>query len=319
MRTSRHPRHRECDRSVSVLPGCSIVRILLLGAAGMLGHKMHEILGRDHEVVSTVRSPLSGLPVDPAPFLLAGRVIERVDVADMRQLDELLREIAPEAVINCVGVIKQREAAHDPVTAISINALFPHQLAAICEAQGARLIHFSTDCVFSGTDGDYTEASFPDATDLYGRTKYLGEVTDGRALTIRSSIIGRELSHFGSLVEWFLSQQGEIRGFTRAIYTGVTTIEMARIVATLLDERPDLAGLYQIASAKISKYELVVKMRDAFGRASEVDVVPYEDFASDRSLRGDRFLEATGITVSSWDEMLEQLSADASRYRRVTT
>jgi len=294
------------------------VKTLVLGGTGMLGHKMHEILAREHEVVSTTRSPLADLPVDPGPFFAAGRVIEAVDATDIALVERLLDEIMPEAVLNCIGVIKQRDTARDPTTSIAVNALLPHQLASLCAERDVRLIHFSTDCVFSGSTGDYSEDDVSDAVDMYGRTKYLGEVADGRALTIRSSIIGRELDHFQSLVEWFLSQRGEIRGFTRAIYTGVTTIEMARIVGTLLTEHPDLAGVYQVASPKISKYELLVKMRDAFAMQSEVEVVPSEDFACDRSLRGDRFVQATGMTVAPWDDMLEELSAEASRYGRVT-
>lgn len=294
------------------------MRILILGGTGMLGHKMHELLSREHDVVSTTRRPLSTLPVDPTVFLSKGTVIEGVDVSSVETLERLMADAGPDALLNCVGVIKQRASAHDAILSISMNALLPHQLARLCATHGARLIHFSTDCVFSGADGDYTEESISDATDLYGRSKFLGEISDGRALTIRSSIIGRELDHFGSLVEWFLRQQGTIKGFRRAIYTGVTTHQMASIVNRLLLDHAELAGLFQIASVKVSKYELLMRMRETFGLEDRVEIEPSDELVCDRSLRGGRFLAATGITVPSWSEMLQELAGEADRYEGVT-
>jgi dTDP-4-dehydrorhamnose reductase len=293
------------------------MRILILGGTGMLGHKMHETLSHDHEVVSTTRRPLSDLPVDPSAFLRNGTVIEDMDVSQIDVLERLVTEAAPDVLINCVGVIKQRDAAHVAIPSISINALLPHQLAGLCAARGARLFHFSTDCVFSGAEGDYTEESISDATDLYGRTKFLGEVSDRHSLTIRSSIIGRELDHFDSLVEWFLQQRGPIKGFSHAIYTGVTTGQMALIVSRLLLEQPRLTGLYQIASDKVTKYELLMMMREAFGLEDRIQVEPSDEPVCDRSLRGERFLAATGITVPSWPDMLQALAADTDRYEGV--
>lgn len=294
------------------------MRILILGGTGMLGHKLHETLSTEHEVVSTTRRPLSDLPVDAREFFQAGRLIEHVDATDIERLTALLDEIAPEAVVNCVGVIKQREAAHDPAVSIAVNSLLPHQLAALCAARGARLVHFSTDCVFSGEKGDYTEDDTSDATDLYGRTKYLGEVDGEGAITLRTSIIGRELDHFQSLVEWFLAQRGEVHGYTRAIYTGVTTAQMATIVGRVLTEHPRLSGLYQVASAKISKFDLLGLIRDRFELQDVVDLVADDTFFSDRSLVGGRFEAATGIRTPSWPAMIEDLAMDAPRYRRVT-
>jgi dTDP-4-dehydrorhamnose reductase len=289
--------------------------ILILGGTGMLGHKMHEVLSKEHEVVSTTRRPLSDLPVDPSGFLHKGSVIEGVDASRIEALGRVVADVEPDALINCVGVIKQRDAAHDPIPSISINALLPHQLAELCAARGTRLVHFSTDCVFSGARGDYTEESISDATDLYGRSKFLGEVSDEQALTIRSSIIGRELDHFGSLVEWFLRQRGEIKGFTHAIYTGVTTSQMSLIVGRLLIEHPQLTGTYQIASDKVSKYELLMMIRGAFGLEDRIQIEPSDELVCDRSLRGDRFLAATGIAVPPWPDMLKELAGDADHYQ----
>jgi dTDP-4-dehydrorhamnose reductase len=294
------------------------MRVLILGATGMLGHKMHDMLSREHDVTSTTRSALATLPTESTPFFGRGRVVERFQATDLTALDALLVDVQPAAVINCIGVIKQRDAAHDAITSITINALFPHQLVEVCAARGIRVIHFSTDCVFSGERGDYTEDDTSDALDLYGRTKYLGEVSDPGSLTIRSSIIGRELANFRSLLEWFLRQTGEVRGFRRAIYTGLTTVEMARSVDRVLVDHPGLEGLYQVASEKISKYDLLEMIRQRFGLQTLVKLLPDDTFACDRSLRGDRFVAATGIKVQAWQDMIDELAVDAARYGSVS-
>src|SRR5262249_41426173 len=156
--------------------------------------------------------------------------------------------------------------AKSSVLAIQINSLFPHQLRDLCEDLGARLIHFSTDCVFSGHTGNYRESDVPDATDVYGRSKLLGEVTEAPGLTLRTSIIGLELSHHASLIEWFLAQRGAIKGFRRAIYTGITTTEMGRLIDRVLQRHSDLHGVWHVASASITKYDLLVKLARALGR-----------------------------------------------------
>lgn len=284
----------------------------------MLGHKVHDVLSHEHDVVSTTRSSLAALPVDGRPFFRGRRLIEGTDATDPVSLSALMADVEPEVVINCIGIIKQRDAARDPTTSIGVNALFPHQLANVCAACGARLIHFSTDCVFSGSKGGYTEDDFSDAIDLYGRTKYLGEVASDHALTIRTSIIGRELNHFQSLLEWFLHQRGEVHGFTRSIYTGLTTLQMASIVGRVLVEHPELSGLYQVASEKISKFDLLAMIRERFGLQTRIELIPDDAFFCDRSLRGDRFAAATGTKTPPWENMIAELSDDAGRYGRVT-
>ena len=291
------------------------MRILILGGTGMLGHRLHERLSTEHSVVSTSRRSLISLPIDTSSFFQRGRVVEGVDVTDTAHVDGLIEGIAPDVVINCVGVIKQRADAQDAQISVRVNSLLPHELCTLAERHNARLIHFSTDCVFSGSRGTYTEDDTTDAEDLYGRSKALGEVSEDHALTLRTSIIGRELYHFSSLVEWFLQQRGKVHGFRRAIYTGVTTAELADIVSLLLADHPDLHGIYQIASSKISKYALLTLIRDEFDLRSVVSVVPDDEFVSDRSLNGSRFLESTGIGVHPWDYMVQVLAREALRYR----
>ena len=289
-------------------------RIVVLGVGGMLGHKVLQRLSVGHEVIGTLRRSKSADPYRRISFLQTDRVFDGIDAADFDGVAGLLERIRPDVVVNCVGVIKQRAAATSPVPSITINSLLPHVLADRCEALGARLIHFSTDCVFNGRRGGYAEDDVGDAEDLYGRTKYLGEVA-GRpgALTLRTSIVGRELAHFQSLVEWFLAQEGRtVGGYRKAKYSGVTTGAMAGIVERLVTEHPGLAGLYQVAGPWTDKFDLLHLVRDAFGVA--VEIVPDDTVVVDRTLRGDRFREATGISVPSWKEMLEEMAVDPTPY-----
>jgi dTDP-4-dehydrorhamnose reductase len=213
--------------------------------------------------------------------------------------------VKPDVVVNCIGIVKQLDAAHDPVPSISVNALFPHRLAALVQAADARLLHVSTDCVFSGRGGGYTEADEPDPVDLYGRTKLLGEVVGAGALTVRTSIVGRELGTTQGLLEWFLAQSGPVRGYARAIFSGVTTEALAEVLAEIAAHHSALSGVWHVASEPITKLELLHRLAHTFGHA--VAIEPDDRLAIDRSLDGSRFVAATGIETPSWDDMLAQL------------
>jgi len=287
------------------------MRILVLGGEGMLGHKMVQTLAaRFADTWWTVRGPLAELPV---PFLQSPRCVERVDVMDWAAVEGVLGRLRPDAVVNCVGVIKQRVAAASPVPSISINALLPHRIAEAVVGWSGRLIHFSTDCVFSGRKGRYTEGDVSDAEDLYGRTKFLGEAAGAGALTIRTSIIGRELENHKSLLDWFLLGRHErVKGFTNVWWSGVTTNHLADVVGGLIERHPALSGLYQLSSGRISKYELLCRLRDGYRLRTEVE--PVDEPRNDRSLDGSRFAAATGYRCPPWDELIGQLVGDPTPY-----
>ena len=289
------------------------MRVLILGGGGMLGHKLWQRLPRrfpDTFVTLRQRHPAlarSGL-------FNGERVIEGVDATDFEALDALLARLKPQTVINCIAVTKRREQADDPVAANTLNALLPHRLHRWARANEARLINFSTDCVFAGATGNYTEASTPDATDVYGRTKALGEIDAAHALTLRLSIIGREIEHRTELLEWFLMQDGgePVKGFRNALYTGVSTLYLADLVAELIERFHDLAGLYQVAAETISKYDLLLLARAAFG--VDVAIEPVDRPVIRRNLNGERFRRATGCTPPPWREMMAALAADPTPY-----
>lgn len=283
------------------------MRILILGGAGMLGHRLWLALSQKHDVWATLRGSAADLPAHFA--FPRHRACERVDVLATDDLLRVLGQVRPETVINCVGLIKQSPLAQDPLLAIALNASLPHRLARLCQASGARLIHISTDCVFSGRRGRYTEADISDAEDLYGRTKFLGEVAEAHTLTVRTSIVGRELRTRFGLIEWFLHQTGIVSGYRRALYSGLTTHELARVIAQYILPQPDLHGLYHVAGPAISKYDLLRQVHRLFNTA--VTLTPDDRVVCDRSLDAARFQAAAGYVSPSWETMLSELAADS--------
>jgi dTDP-4-dehydrorhamnose reductase len=282
----------------------------------MLGHKLAQTFPERFETHVSFRSVDPQAPHLPGTAAVTAHFGVRAD--DIPSVDELLAAVHPDVVINCIGIVKQDAAAKDPIPSIAINSLFPHQVAAMCARSNARLIHISTDCVFSGRDGNYRESDTPDAEDLYGRSKLLGEVTEYDSLTIRTSIIGRELRSRYGLLEWFLAQNGKtVRGFTRAIFSGFTTRALARILGDIIERRPALHGLWHVASAPISKFDLLSLIKSVYD--VNIAIEPDPTFVCDRSLNGDRFREATGFTPPSWPDMIRDMHDDSTPYAKDET
>jgi dTDP-4-dehydrorhamnose reductase len=293
------------------------MKILILGGSGMLGHRLWINLRKEHEVWVTVRQTSSPFPVRPEFPIKDIRT--DVDASNFDQVTRALASIQPDLVINCIGLIKQMgHLARDPILSISLNALLPHRISLICRAAKIRMIHISTDCVFSGKKGNYLESDESDAEDLYGRSKFLGEVAyPPHSLTLRTSIIGRELKTRLGLVEWFLSQKNgdTIRGYKRAIFTGFTTDELSRIIMNNVIPHPELTGLYHVSSDPINKYDLLQIANQAFGR--KINIQPDEDFFMDRSLDSTRFRQATGYQPPSWPEMMMEMAKDWQFYNKI--
>lgn len=286
------------------------MKVFVLGASGMLGSAMIRELSRDShlQVWGSLRSDADKAAFSPQ---IAGHLISGVDVLNKERLTELFKRVAPQVVINCIGLVKQVKESEDEQKAMAMNAVLPHQLAKICEQYGARLIHFSTDCVFSGDRGGYRETDLPDAQDLYGRSKLLGEVAQGNVLTLRTSIIGHELRGNQGLLEWFLSQESTCKGFTKAIFSGLPTPVLASLVHQILD-KPDLTGIYHVSSEPISKYNLLKAIATQYGK--EIEIVPSEELVIDRSLDSERFSKQTGWVAPSWDAMIKTMYTDRAQY-----
>jgi len=279
---------------------------LILGGDGMLGHRLLKDLSRSHDVRVTLRQER---PAYTGFNLFSERnSYTGVDARVTDRLISVLSDFHPEAVINAVGVVKQRPDGLDAIPNLEINALLPHRLAAICGAIRAHLIHISTDCVFSGRSGGYKEDHEPSPIDVYGHSKLLGEVVAPGCITLRTSIIGRELSRKSSLLEWFLAQRGTVHGYRNAIFSGFTTIEMSRIMEKLVTHFPESSGIYHVSSYPISKFDLLSLIRDRFKLS--VDLVPDYEFKLDRSLDSTRFRSDFRYTPPTWESMIEELAAE---------
>lgn len=287
------------------------MKILVLGGDGMLGHQLLAELQLRHEVKVTLRQSKPTYQQFGNRFNGENSYFN-IDVLDLPALEKVINAFKPDAVINAVGIVKQRKIASDAIPSIQINALFPHQLSELCAQYDARMVTMSTDCVFSGDKGSYKPDDFPDANDLYGRTKYLGEVQEKHCVTIRSSIIGLELHNKKSLIEWFLAQTGKIQGYQRAFYTGLTTLAMTHLIETILLKYPMLHGVWQATSATINKYDLLVQLQQRLGR-DDIIIEPNDTFFCDRSLDGSAFIAETGYQIPSWSQMLDELAQQIKR------
>lgn len=284
--------------------GRSTVTVLVLGANGMLGSAVIRLFAASEgfDAWGSVRSTSPEIRLPPK---LRDRLLFGVDVESADAIAGAIAAARPNVVINCVGLVKQLAAAKDPLLAIPINSIFPHRLARMCEIAGARLVHISTDCVFSGTKGMYREIDSADARDLYGLTKYLGEVDYPRAVTLRTSIIGPGITSAHGLIGWFLSQTGSVQGFTRAIFSGLPTVELARVIRDYVLPRPELRGVHHVSSAPISKYDLLRLVAKAYH--SPTEIVPSDELVIDRSLDSSEFRAATGYEPPPWPELVRRM------------
>ena len=280
------------------------MRILILGGDGMLGHRLLLSWRERHEIRVTLRQDLAAYR--EFGFFTSKNAYAGVDVRAIDRLTEVLADFRPDAVVNAVGIVTQRADARAVIPNLEINALLPRRLAVLCQPAGTRLVHLSTDCVFSGRKGSYAETDPADAQDIYGRTKYLGEVDDPNCITLRTSFIGKELLRKTALLEWFLAQTGSIRGFRKAIFSGFTTIEIARIIETLLTRFPGASGVYHVSSEPISKFELLGLIKKRLGLA--IEILPYDDFVCDRSLDSTRFRREFGYRPPDWPTMVDELA-----------
>lgn len=286
--------------------------VLVLGAAGMLGHMLVRTLSDSYCVIGTT-SHTFDRSSKLAEILTEDRCVELLDVRDFAQVERTIQHCQPDVVINCVGLIKHKMDESRVLDAVQLNSVFPHQLARLCDELKARLIHFSTDCVFAGTPGTKRLTDTPNATDIYAITKRLGEVGYGTSLTLRTSFVGRQIFGTEELVEWVISQRsGEITAYKNALYSGLTTRALSEVVRQVIERHSNLVGLYQVASAPITKFELISYLNDKL--KLDISITPDTTFECDRTLDGSDFARVTGIQVPSWEEMLKELCNDQAFY-----
>ncbi|WP_114785934.1 dTDP-4-dehydrorhamnose reductase family protein [Vibrio tetraodonis] len=283
------------------------MKILILGATGMLGFSLFSNL-REYEHLTVFGSVRS---LDGSRKFFKGHennIIEGIDVGDISSIESIIANIKPDFVINCIGLIKQHEVSKNHISAIEINALLPHRIANICSDNNSRLIHFSTDCVFDGVVGGYKEQDKPTASDLYGKSKCLGEVEYSSHITLRTSIIGHELASSVSLIDWFLSQNSEVYGYANAVFSGLPTCYIAKILVDFIFNARDLKGLYHLSVEPIDKFRLLSLVAEIYNK--DIKIHKNTDFVIDRSLDSASFQSITGFVPPSWSELVEYMHLD---------
>lgn len=282
------------------------MKILVLGASGMLGNAVFRVMHEKQawSVYGTVRS-------NYAPEVFSDsqkkQIITGFDAQDNDALTKLFTAIKPDVVVNCIGLIKQLADADDPLITLPINAMLPHRLAHLCGLAGARLIHVSTDCVFAGTKGNYKETDISDATDLYGKSKFIGEVDYPHAITLRTSIIGHELNNANGLIGWFLAQQNSCKGYTQAIFSGLPTVVLAQIMRDVVIPARQLRGVYHVAAQPISKFDLLNLVAEIYEK--NIEIIPDSKLVIDRSLNADKFTQATAYVPPDWRQLIQEMHA----------
>jgi dTDP-4-dehydrorhamnose reductase len=279
-------------------------RVLIIGASGMLGNAALRFFSQyeDFETFGTVRAEQKKFLLPPH---LHTKIISNIEIENTDSLKDLFFKTNPDIVINCIGIVKQLSQSSDALVAIPVNSLLPHRLASLCQIINARLIHISTDCVFSGAKGMYVESDFPDANDLYGRSKYLGETDYPHAITLRTSMVGHELDGSHSLLGWFLRQQGDVKGYSNAIFSGLPTVEICQIIRDFIIPRPDLQGVYHVSSDPINKFEFLSLVAKVYRK--DISIKEDRSLVIDRSLDSTLFRISTGYHPQSWPELIRKM------------
>lgn len=280
------------------------IKILILGGTGLIGNGLFNTMSANSslEVFATSRA---STPPKNLSMKLRDKLFLRVDATQGERFLNFISDVHPDVLINCIGLTKHLPSGNDPLTAIPLNSFLPHYLAAHCRATNIRFIHISSDCVFSGNRGQYLEGDVPDSNDVYGRTKALGEVCDGQSLVIRTSTIGHELSTNFGLLDWFLSQRDGCSGYKNAIFSGVTTVELARIIQEYVIPAPHLHGIYNVSGRSISKYDLLSLIAKVYEK--KIHIIPDYGFSINRTLDCGKFAKATGYEPSSWSELIRKM------------
>jgi dTDP-4-dehydrorhamnose reductase len=291
------------------------MKILIFGTTGMLGHTLFNYLGQNNSDLNTF-----GLVRDESDFrLFTKRQAKKLISAkfDIRHEDirNIIEKVEPNLVLNCIGLIKQDNKSKSFIDSISINSLLPHIFSKVCDDKKIRLIHFSTDCVFSGTKGNYSEKDTPDCNDVYGLTKLLGEVNNPNHLTLRTSIIGHELKKNLGLLEWFLNEKNEIKGFSNAIFSGLTTLEIAKFVKNFIIPEPNISGIYHLSSKPISKYNLLKMINDLYNVNHKI--TKFDEIMIDRSLNSNQLRKVTGYSPPEWDQMISEMKEWNKNYEKL--
>jgi dTDP-4-dehydrorhamnose reductase len=290
------------------------MKIIVLGVNGLIGNEIFRFLSHNSnwEVYGTLRNAENGLIF---PSSLKENLLHSPNLLNDNELTNFLKGSKPNVIINAVGITKHRLESENILDVIPINSLFPHRLAKICDLLSIRLIHISTDCVFSGNKGNYLESDLADAKDIYGKSKALGELKNNSSLTLRTSTIGYELNSTYGLLNWFLSQKETCKGYSRAIFSGLPASYFAFILQHYVIPNKNIMGLYNLASEPISKFDLLKNIADIYGL--NIRIEKDDSFEIDRSLNADLFNELTGFVPPKWPELIKFMYQNQKEVKNV--
>ena len=283
------------------------IKVLIIGGNGMIGSELLrslKLFNKNLEVKATLRNKLNHYDI----YLIYNNkdCFFKINVFEIDNIKDLIKLYKPNVIINCVGVTKQKINDFSLDKVKYINSNFPHKLYKLCNKESIRLIHLSTDCVFSGNRGEYKFNDIADAKDIYGQTKKEGEIIHDNSLTIRKSTIGYEMNKPHGLLEWFLCQKNDVLGFKNAIFTGVSTIELSKFISHIICKHQELSGLLHLRGPKIDKYSLLKKIKYFFN-LDHINLKVDEKYICDRSLNEDRLLSKLNYSIPCWDTMIKDL------------
>jgi dTDP-4-dehydrorhamnose reductase len=282
-------------------------KILIIGASGLIGNSLFKyfLTKKNIFVFGTIRSAKA---LELQSNFDNSELFTGVDLLNKNNLESIFDKVLPDVVINCVGITSKSKEIENYHTVISLNSLLPHYLSTLSLKYKARLIQMSTDCVFSGSKGNYVEDDFPDAPHLYGRSKFLGEINYLNSITLRTSTIGHEVNSSRGLVDWFLSQKESVDGYKKAIFSGLTSIEISRVIYEYILFNTNLAGLYHLSADPINKYDLLLMIKNIYN--TDINIIPdHKKIIIDRSLDSTKFRKATGFLPKSWPLMIKEMKS----------
>lgn len=281
-------------------------KILIIGASGLIGNSLFKYFStkKDIFVFGTIRSPKD---FKVQSNFDNSKLFTGVDLENKNDLEKIFDKVLPDVVINCAGITSGSKEIENYYRVITLNSLLPHYLSNLSVRYKARLIQISTDCVFSGSKGNYAEGDYPDALDLYGRSKSLGEVTYLNAITLRTAAVGHEVNSSRGLVDWFLSQKGSVKGYKNCTFSGLTTIEIGRVIYEYILFNSNLVGLYHLSADAISKYDFLLLIKDIYNK--DINIMPDYKIIINRSLDSSSFKKATGFLPKSWVSMIKEMKS----------
>ena len=281
-----------------------MTRILILGSTGLLGSTILKYFS-EHTKLKCFGIVRKNSDKKKLEFIKKIKLF-KVDYENKNHVSKVFAKVKPHLIINCIGVVKQIVKDNKISEIIKVNSYLPHHLSELANKhKKVRFIHFSTDCVFSGLEGNYKENDFTDANDIYGKSKILGELSISNFLTLRTSIIGHELKTNYSLLDWFLAQKTVVKGYKNAVFSGLTALEISKVLNKYVIPNKNLRGVYHLSGKSINKYDLLEIIKRVYKK--DIKIMIDKKTKINRSLNSNLFQKVTGYKPKDWTKLIEEM------------